>query len=97
MANQPRADEQALPNHLEELAWAYAISTTEPPPLPKADGKLSLPDTPLTFTREEIVGSQDSVSFLNAPADWYPGDHPEMPDIYTKNLPPRWLTHPSGR
>lgn len=83
------AEEEALPDHLEELAWAYAITITPPPPLPKGVGKQSLPDTPLTFTREEIVGSKDGVSFQTAPADWYPGDHPQMPEIYAKGDPSR--------
>ena len=87
--NQAWAEEEALPDHLVELAWAYAISTTEPPPLPRSDKKQSLPDTPLTFTRVEIVGSKNGVSFQKAPADWYPGDHPEMPEIYAKGDPSR--------
>jgi cytochrome c553 len=83
------ADDKAPPDHLEELAWAYAISTENPPPLPKERGKQSLPDTPFTFTRDEIVGSKNGVAFQTAPADWYPGDHPEMPKIYANGDPAR--------
>ncbi len=83
------AEDEAIPEHLKELAWAYAISTEKPPPLPTAEGKLSLPDTPLTFTRDEIVGRKDGKAFQTAPADWYPGDHPEMPDIYANGDPTR--------
>ena len=36
--------------------------------------KRSLPDTDRTFTRNEAYESY-------GPADWYPGDHPQMPDI----------------
>ena len=36
--------------------------------------KHSLPDTDLTFTAREA-------DYGYGPADWYPGDHPEMPDI----------------
>ncbi|MCB1229138.1 MAG: c-type cytochrome [Verrucomicrobiae bacterium] len=84
------ADEaQPLPDHLVELAWAYAITIEEPPPLPEDDKKHNLPDTPLTFTRDEILGRVDGVMFQGPPADWYPGDHPEMPEIYAKGDPSR--------
>ena len=83
------AAENAVPDHLVELAWAYAITIEPPPPLPEDEVKHSLPDTPLTFTRDEIVGRKDGVSFQTAPADWYPGDHPEMPEIYAKGDPER--------
>lgn len=83
------AEEVTLPAHLEELAWAYAISTEKPPPLPETDAKQSLPDTSLTFTRDEIVGRKNGVAFQTAPADWYPGDHPEMPKIYANGDPTR--------
>jgi cytochrome c553 len=36
--------------------------------------KRSLPDTDRTFTRNEAY-------FDYGPADWYPGDHPPMPDV----------------
>src|SRR5262245_11699477 len=59
--------------------WAYAI------PLPPAGGGAGAPPAPdtspkqllgstLTFTRQQI-----SDGF--GPADWFPGDHPAMPDI----------------
>lgn len=81
--------EQKLPDRLVELAWAYAIDTEVPPPLPEDTKKHSLPDTPLTFTRDDIVGRRDGVKFQTAPADWYPGDHPKMPDIYANGDPAR--------
>ncbi len=83
------AADEPIPDHLVELAWAYAISTEKPPPLPEDTLKHSLPDTPLTFTREEITGKRNGVAFQDAPADWYPGDHPEMPEIYAKGDPSR--------
>jgi cytochrome c553 len=43
-------------------------------PVPDDGIKRSLPDTDLTFTRNEAY-------YNYGPADWYPGDHPEMPDI----------------
>lgn len=81
---------EPLPDHLKELAWAYAITINPPPPLAKGgDRKFSLPDTPLTFTRDEILGKKNGKNFQTAPADWYPGDHPKMPDIYANGDPSR--------
>jgi len=58
--------------------WAYAIPQPPPaapatPPAPDTSTK-TLPGTTLTFTRQQI-----SDGF--GPADWFPGDHPAMPDI----------------
>lgn len=61
-------------------AWAYA--TPQPPPAGAAPAAAAAPDpTPrqvpgstLTFTRAQI-----SDGF--GPADWFPGDHPAMPDV----------------
>jgi len=83
------ADEKQLPNHLVELAWAYAITIEKPPPLPEDKLKHSLPDTPLTFTRDEILGKIVGAMFQGPPADWYPGDHPKMPEIYANGDPSR--------
>ena len=72
-------------NSLVELAWAYAIPTEPRPPIVDDGGKHSLPGTPLTFTRNEIRGrDSNDDSIRTAPADWYPGDHPVMPDIVAK-------------
>jgi cytochrome c553 len=61
-------------------AWAYAIpapppagSTPTPPAAPDATPR-SVPGSTLTFTRQQI-----SDGF--GPADWFPGDHPPMPDV----------------
>ena len=58
--------------------WAYAIPPAPPaapatPPAPDTSTK-QLPGSTLTFTRQQI-----SDGF--GPADWFPGDHPSMPDI----------------
>src|SRR5258706_5430567 len=60
--------------------WAYAIpapatpgGTPAPAPPPDTSSK-RIPGSDLTFTRQQI-----SDGF--APADWFPGDHPRMPDI----------------
>lgn len=58
-------------------AWAYAIPLPPTPGAPAAAPDTSLkqiPGSPLSFTRQQI-----SDGF--GPADWFPGDHPAMPDI----------------
>ena len=64
-------------------AWAYAIAPPPPPAAPGApaapaaqpDTSLkSLPGTTKQFTRQQIADGF-------GPADWYPEDHPVMPDI----------------
>ena len=59
--------------------WAYAIppppSAGTPPPAAPADtSPKQVPGSTLTFTRQQI-----SDGF--GPADWFPGDHPAMPEI----------------
>ncbi len=58
-------------------AWAYAIPAPPTPgaaaPAPDTSPK-QLPGSTLTFTRQQI-----SDGF--GPADWFPGDHPAMPEI----------------
>ena len=71
-----------VPNHLVELAWAYAIDIEKPPPLADHGGKYGLPDTSLTFDRNQILGRDPETNKLSgSPADWYPEDHPKMPAI----------------
>ena len=61
-------------------AWAYAIPVAPPagaPPAPTAAPDTSIkqiPDSTLRFTRQQIADGF-------GPADWFPGDHPTMPDI----------------
>jgi cytochrome c553 len=61
-------------------AWAYAIPVAAPggaPPTPAAPPDTSLkqvPDSALRFTRQQIADGF-------GPADWFPGDHPPMPEI----------------
>lgn len=63
-------------------AWAYAIPTAEDEAIAakgqkereQDKGLHSLPGSNLQFTRAQI-------SNRYAPADWFPGDHPPMPDI----------------
>jgi cytochrome c553 len=66
--------------------WAYA---TPPPPPPGAANPPAAPDpssrqvpgSPLSFTRAQI-----SDGF--GPADWFPGDHPPMPEIVARGRRP---------
>ncbi len=61
-------------------AWAYAISPPAPAgaapaaPAPADTSVKHLPGSTLEFTRAQI-----SDGF--GPADWYPGDHPKMPEV----------------
>jgi cytochrome c553 len=58
-------------------AWAYAIPVPRPagaPAPPPDTSTKQLPGSTLTFTRQQI-----SDGF--GPADWFPNDHPTMPDI----------------
>ena len=75
-------------------SWAYGVTTPPPPSLPPpaapaaGGGRggnapapdptlLSLPGASQQFTRAQIANQY-------APADWYPGDHPVMPEIVAK-------------
>jgi len=76
------------PNDPNYPAWAYGVPPAPPPGTPPAqpardDGKmLSLPGTDLQFNFNKIRGRKDNDSQDRvAPADWYPGDHPNMPKI----------------
>lgn len=72
--------------------WAYGFKEPPPsgtaqvppgkagPPSPNPE-KLSLPGTDRTFTRAEITNPFGTV-------DWYPGDHPAMPDIVAHGKAP---------
>jgi cytochrome c553 len=67
-------------------SWAYAIPDPAPagapatPSTPDTSVK-QLPGSTLTFTRQQI-----SDGF--GPADWFPGDHPAMPEIVARGKRP---------
>jgi hypothetical protein len=68
------------------LTWAYAIPQPPPggaaPAAPAPDTTpRQLPGSTLTFTRPQI-----SDGF--GPADWFPGDHPTMPEVVAKGKRP---------
>jgi cytochrome c553 len=74
------ADDNAPP------LWAWGFTTpapdTPPPPAPAAaaspDATLyKIPASKFSFTRAQISNRQQ-------PADWFPEDHPEMPEIVAK-------------
>lgn len=69
----------------DPIPWAYAIPPVLPagsPPAAPPDTSLKhLPGTTLEFTRAQI-------SNRFGPADWYPGDHPSMPDIVAHGKKP---------
>jgi cytochrome c553 len=44
---------------------------------------LSIPGSTLTFTRAQVTGAGGA-----GPADWFPQDHPAMPDVVAKGRPP---------
>ena len=61
----------------EPPAWAYAIPAPAPagaPPAAPDTSQKQIPGSPLSFTRQQI-----SDGF--GPADWFPADHPAMPDV----------------
>jgi cytochrome c553 len=83
-------------------AWAYAI--TPPPPAgapaaaPAAEpdkSPKSLPGTTRTFTIAQIAD-------LNQPADWFPEDHPPMPQVVARGRQPAvracaYCHYPNGK
>ena len=79
---------QAAEQQLQQPTWAYGVP---PPPAPGAtppapvrdDGKMfTLPGTDKKFTLNQIRGRRDNDTPARvAPADWFPEDHPTMPNI----------------
>ena len=73
--------------------WAYGFTspagaaTSDPPPPPlfspvQDDGTMRhLPGSTFSFTRTQIQNSF-------GPADWYPTDHPEMPEVVAHGRQP---------
>jgi len=78
----------AQPTPPGQPAWAYGIPPAAPPgatmPTPAAESKdptlHKVPGSDKTFTQAQI-------SNPFGPADWFPGDHPPMPDIVGKGRP----------
>jgi cytochrome c553 len=84
-AQAPQNSPYAQPTPPGQPAWAYAIPPPPPPGTPPAPGitpeedakVFSLPGSGKSFTRAQIRNAF-------GPADWYPNDHPLMPDIVAK-------------
>src|SRR5262245_19929368 len=68
-------------------SWAYGFTVPPPPGTPLAPPNpqpvldavthLTVPGSTRTFTRAQISNRQQ-------PADWFPEDHPEMPEIVAR-------------
>ena len=72
----------------EPPAWAYAI-----PPAPPAGAPAAAPAAPDPAPRS-LPGSTLTFPLANVrdafgPADWFPGDHPAMPEVVLRL---RWLS-----
>jgi cytochrome c553 len=83
----------APPHPASYPEWAYGVPTPEneatPPP---DDGKLfGLPGSTGRFTRSQTSGAGHK-----PPADWYPGDHPAMPQIIAAGDAARGITACAG-
>ena len=74
----------ALPAEDVPPPWAWGVNTPPPPGTPRAvpappaaldnTTPLNLPESKLSFTRAQIANPF-------GPADWFPEDHPTMPNI----------------
>jgi cytochrome c553 len=78
----------AAEQQLQQPAWAYGVAPpaaagATPPPAARDDGTVfTLAGTEKKFTFNQIRGRKDNdTPARQAPADWYPGDHPAMPKI----------------
>src|SRR5688572_17329286 len=71
----------------EPPAWAYAIAPAAAPaapagqPAPVDPAPRQLPGSTLSFPLAQI---RDAFG----PADWFPGDHPAMPEVVAKGRRP---------
>src|SRR5262245_24043981 len=69
----------ALPN--DSPAWAYGFASNDPAPPPAPAAPTARDETP-----KHITGSSQAFTLAQirdgfGPADWFPEDHPAMPDI----------------
>lgn len=78
----------AAPATPQEPTWAYAIPPAAPPGSPPPapvmdDGKmLTLQGSEKQFTFNQVRGRLNNETPTRiAPADWFPGDHPNMPKL----------------
>ncbi len=66
-------------------AWAYAIV---PPPPPGAPQPAAPDPTPRTLPGSALSFPLAQVRDMFGPADWFPGDHPAMPDVVARGRKP---------
>src|ERR1700730_18041999 len=78
-AQQPQ-DQNAAPH---PLAWAYAVPPAPLPPPPAVDETAvkQIPGSTQSFTMKQIRDTGN-------PVDWFPGDHPPMPQIVAHRRSP---------
>src|SRR5580658_7537527 len=68
----------------EPIPWAYAI-----PPAAPAGAAAPAPDTSIKHLEASTGGfTRQQIADRFAPADWYPGDHPAMPDVVAHGKKP---------
>lgn len=68
-------------------AWAYAIP--DPPPAGAAAAPAAAPDpTPRQIPGSALSFTRQQISDGFGPADWFPGDHPAMPEIVARGKRP---------
>lgn len=77
---EPLSPESRLAPPCPDDAHAIECAFTGPPP-PDDGVKRTLPGTDRTFTRNEAYDNY-------GPADWYPDDHPPMPDVVAHGKEP---------
>src|ERR1043165_7921946 len=92
---------------LQTPGWAYGVPAqgqVNPPPA-RDDGKmLSIEGSDRQFTLNQVRGRVDNdTPARQAPADWFPGDHPYMPQIVAEGDPSRGIVacslchYPNGK
>src|SRR5262245_22725864 len=80
----------AQPTPAGQPAWAYAIPIPPPAPAPGAPPAAQAPPdtTPRTLPGSFRTFTRAQISDAFGPADWYPEDHPPMPDVVANGRRP---------
>lgn len=75
-------EQQNKPAPQHPLPWAYAVLDAPlPPPPPADDSPKTIPESTQSFTMKQIRDTGN-------PVDWFPGDHPPMPQIVAHRRSP---------
>jgi cytochrome c553 len=73
----------------EPPAWAYAIVAAPPAPAGGAPAAAPAPDpTPRSLPGSNLTFPLANIRDAFGPADWFPGDHPAMPEVVAKGRRP---------